>query len=288
MEVKRAILATLSYADVFHYPLSSSEIFRYLISENNTTESELKKVLHNIPNIFEQDNLYCFSDRKMLIKIRQVREKISKKKFKKARKIAKLLSMLPTVSLIGVSGAVAMNNATVDDDIDFFIITKTNTLWFTRFIIRIILTLVGSARTRNNTTVKDKICLNMMLDESAISFSKASQSLYVAHEIVQMKPIFVRDNMYQIFLRSNSWVKQYMPNVLSRRTTQAKNAELRKVSMGPLISALEFIVQKLQLWYMKARTRETVTRHLLAFHPRDYEYEIMEAYKGRVKKYGAL
>jgi len=52
-----------------------------------------------------------------------------------------------------------------------------------------------------------------------------------------------------------------------------------------LISLLEFLAQKVQLWYMKARTREEVNKHLLAFHPRDYEHEIMQAYRRRIQKY---
>lgn len=289
MEAKKAVLATLAYADVFHYPLSFSEIFRYLISEKKFPENILKKTLCAIPNVFEKDGLYCFSDRTMLTKVRQVRDKASKEKMKKAKRVTKLISLLPTISLIGISGAVAMGNATADDDIDFFIITKTNTLWFTRFFIRMLLTLVGSARTRNNACVRDKVCLNMMLDESALSFPKARQSLYVAHEIVQMKPIFVRNNMYQLFLASNRWVKQYMPHAID---IKKKESRAPSISISQYLNIysipLEFLAQKFQLWYMKARTREIVTRHFLAFHPRDYEYEIMEAYKRRIKKYGAL
>lgn len=295
MEVKKSVVATLAYADIFNYPLSLSEVFKYLVVEKPISQKLLKKALGEIPFIINKDGLYCFSDRKMLIKIRQVRGKISKKKQKKAKRIAKLLSVIPTISLIGISGAVAMDNAAVDDDIDFFIVTKTNSLWLTRFLILMLLNLTGNARKRNNLYAKDKICLNMLLDESGLSFAKAKQTLYTAHEIIQMKPIFVRNATYQLFLASNRWVKNYLPNAVDIKILgYPTSLKLRGASKDIAkkeqenFNILEVVAQKFQLWYMKARTRETVTKHLLAFHPRDYEYEIMEAYKGRVKKYGAL
>lgn len=297
MEVERAVVTTLAYADVFDYPLSLSEIFRYLIAKKAISYKKIVTFLRVTPKIIKKNGFYCFGDRGRLAITRQLRQEINKKKMQKAKRIAQMIGVLPTVSLVGVSGAVAMQNAKVDDDIDFFIITKTNALWLTRFLLFIFLASTGNIRLRNNHHVRDKICLNMLLDESALSFSKSRQTLYTAHEIIQMKPIFVKNDIYNVFLESNAWVKKYMPNAIDSRMLGYKDIR-KKESKAPSILLsqylnvflipFELLAKKIQLWYMKPRIKETITNHVLAFHPRDYEHEIMEAYTKRMHIYGAL
>ena len=143
METKDAVLRTLAYADVFDYPLSLSEIYRYLIAKKPFSEKEIQKSLSTYSFVVRQSSLYCFLDRKEIIALRKQREQESKRKLYKAKKIAQIITLLPTVLFVGVSGALAMENVTEDDDIDFFIITKIDTLWLTRLLISIFLTARG-------------------------------------------------------------------------------------------------------------------------------------------------
>ncbi len=280
--LRQSILKTVLYADIFEYPLTSSQIWRYLIASRKFKKQDFDKALKDMgKTVSSRSGLYFLGSRKKLIEKRVIRKKESGKKFSSLYKAAALLSFIPTVSLIGVSGGLSMENADKKDDIDIFVITRSNRLWTTRIFIILILKIIGKHRSRTGKKVTDKICLNMLVDEKNLSFVKR-KDLYTAHEIVQMVPVFDRNKTYARFINANSWVKEFMPNSLP----EIKNKELSIKYRDPLF-IIEFLVKEIQLWYIKKhKSIETVTDGVLAFHPLDYKQNIMEAYLARIKKYG--
>lgn len=279
---KKSIIKTLAYADVFDYPLTLEEIWKYLISEDIVTKEKLKGEIAGLNSeIKKQGKFYFLQGRSKIIEKRKRREEESKEKIAKLKKIIPFLSFVPTVQFIGVSGALAMQNAERQDDIDLFVITKKNTLWVTRLILIVMLQLLGSRRKRNGENSKDKICLNFLIDETELNFSKRND-LYNAHEICQMKAVFNRNNLYQRFMNTNKWVEKFLPNCINDKMFRL-NENLYKKSK---LSLFELPAKRFQFWYMKKhRTREIVSDSVLAFHPIDYKTRILNAYKLRLKKY---
>jgi len=206
---KQAILKTLHYADIFHYPLRTEEIKRYTVERltDGVLIDSLSLMVADGKLIYA-DNYYCLSGREKIIELRQRREVCSEPKINKAKRIASVLKFIPWVKLIGVTGALAMGNSEEDDDIDLIIITSPRRLWLTRGIVVIFLRLTGQYRRPGK--IKDKICPNLMLSQEALEFP--DHDLFTAHEIAQMKPIFCRDNTYQKFLQANGWIKDFLPN----------------------------------------------------------------------------
>lgn len=286
----KAIIKTLSYADLFDYPLTALEIWRSLISTIPVSIKQIEKLLLDINS---KDGYYYLSGRVSIVRKRKQREKESEKKLEIAKKISLVLGVIPSVTLIGVSGNLAVRNAKKSDDIDLFIIVKKNTLWTTRLFLIILLKVLGKHRGRFSKEVADKICINMLVDEHFLYLAKERQSLYTAHEVMQMMPLFQRNGMYEKFIKANLWIKKFMPNALRRRTkrnfTKNHTENVLSVFVGFIqrFSALEEFVKKFQLWYMrKHRSTEYISDKTLAFHPRDYTYEVINLYKERLKKYG--
>ncbi len=89
-----------------------------------------------------------------------------------AQKAARYLSFVPTVQFIGISGGLAMLDAEEQDDIDFFVIVKRKTIFITRIWILGILQMLKLRRTRTDSNPADKICVNFILDEDKLNFSK--------------------------------------------------------------------------------------------------------------------
>ena len=284
---EKAIVKTLVYSDIFEFPLSYDELWRFLISKKPVSKKSFNKTLNNKSQEFKvKKGWYYLPKRESLIKTRLQRIKESKKKIEYAKRIASYVSFIPTVCLIGISGALSMENSDSQDDIDLFVITKANTIFLTRFVLILILQAFGVRRNRAAQYAANKVCLNMLIDESAMAFPVARKDLYTAHEIAQMKPLFERNNTYQKFLGANLWVKEFLPN------HSQKNAEVSVVprsvlrSSALVLSALEFFAKKLQLWYMKRHiTNETITNRMLAFHPLDYKKIVFKEYKERLRKY---
>ena len=285
-----AVLKTLIYSDIFDYPLKKQEIYRYLI-ESKINEESLGQILASIDrHIAFKNNYYCLLGRENIIKKRIQREKESKIKLQIAQTIIKRISFLPTTLVIGISGALAMENAEEKDDIDLFIITKKNTLWSTRLFLILLLKIMGKYRKRGDKNVANKICLNMFLDQDGLVLPVERQNLYSAHEITQLLPIFQRQNTYQKFLNSNTWVYKFLPNARKKKADTINNLEYSISSIFNFIfffPPLELISKKIQLYFIeKHKTVETISDKMLAFHPIDYNKQTSLLYEKRLKKYG--
>ena len=287
-KVNSSILQTLIYSDIFDYPLTKDEIWKFLIGKKIDKQSFDKILKNNSDTIIFSNNLYCLIGREKVVKTRIKRKRESQKKIVIAKKIIKQLSFLPTVEFIGISGALSLENSNKDDDIDLFVITSKGSLWLTRLAIIILLLLMGRYRRRNQRKVSDKICLNMLIDESALSFHINRQNLYTAHETVQMMPAFERGGTYNKFISANKWVGKFLPNAFHRGTKRNYTRKYAEsfISVVLRLSAIEKVAKKLQIWYMKKQmTNETISSNMLAFHPFDYKEKVLREYKKRLKLY---
>lgn len=280
---KSAILATICYSDIFDYPLTKAQIWRYLVPTTTLTFDTFGKIVTQLPMVKEKHTFFYLMGRSGVVEKRLEREIVSEKKIMKAKKIFHMLMHIPTIQLIGISGSLAMHNADRDADIDLFIITSSGTLWITRLIISMLLHTMHMRRRRGVKKAPSKICVNMLIDTHHLSFPKERQDFYTAHEILQMKTIFSRGYTYEIFLQKNKWTQKFLPHAFPRQVLTVLHQKERKSRLAPL----EYIVKILQVWYMKRhRTQETIREGFVAFHPYEYRAVIMENWEKRKKKYG--
>lgn len=210
-----AVLATLCYHDLFDYPLKLEEICRFLISRSPLAKTKIKSQLKSLSQqgkVEGKGEFYFLKNRETIVQSRQKKETITGKKLKIAKQAATCLSRLPTIKMIAVTGAVAINNAQKDDDIDFLIITSANRLWLTRPLTVLLLELMGARRRPNEARVANKICLNIFLNENQLSLPQSKRNLFTAHEIVQMKVLWQKGNLYQKFLKANQWLEKFLIN----------------------------------------------------------------------------
>ena len=293
---EQAILKTLLYSDIFDFPLTRDELWRFLISNKKITKEAFTTALQTLSHtIVLKNGLYCLRGREQTILTRKKNSKEVHKKMQIARKAAFYLAFIPTIRFIGISGGLALENVEKGDDIDFFIITKKGTLFMTRFWILLTLEWLNLRRKRNESEAVDKVCVNLLVDETRLAWPMGKRDLYVAHEISQMKPLFERGTTYEQFLMSNKWVEKFLPNtplitpVLPGRRWKTTYYSLQLLSV--LISGLRFesLVKKMQKHYMKKhQTSEVVTNTVLAFHPFDYRTKTMEILRSKCDKLGLL
>ncbi len=203
-------------------------------------------------------------------KTRLQREKYSQKKLKIAKKSATLLSKIPTVLFVGVTGSLAMMNADKNSDIDLLIITRKNTLWTTRALVYGLLRVMCyQLRKPEQKNEKDKLCLNMWLDETSLVWEKKDRNIYTAHEIAQIVPLINKSNIYEKFLFENKWILNYWPNAVTEQSIKyAVNRNNTNI--------LEKIAFKLQYFYMKSKiTTEVITPHMAIFHKNDWGAKVL-------------
>jgi len=269
--LKQAIQQTVQYSKSFGLVPDARTIHRYLISPS----------LHTFQSVFK----FCPTPTTNQQKTIGLKQKISKNKINKAIKVANLLSIIPTIKLICATGSIAIDNADQDADLDLFIVTSNNTLWLTRPLVFVVLKTLHLRRSsglleHNSLRVKDKVCDNLWLDESALIIPKSKRNLYIAHEVLQAKPLFDRGGYYQRFIHANSWTKKYLANAYKFCASMSSSPKLGEDT--PLLRGGEVFTQifnfqfsifnycffLLQYSYMKPKiTNETITPHSAFFHP---------------------
>lgn len=218
---KRGVLEPLIYSSLFSFPLTSEEIRRFS-SENNMTVNDVKRIAASLYPLVQEEKGYYFlngQERSVSERLRGIED--AKRKYDKALTVVKYLSYLPTIKLVALSGSSALGSTSEDDDIDLFIITGKHTLYGTRLLLLTFLQLMGVRKRWNRTGFV--FCVNMLLDERHLAFSKNRQDMYTAREIVQMRVLFNRSGTLSAFLRANSWYKTFFPQAEAWHVPLQKN-----------------------------------------------------------------
>lgn len=261
---KRLQLATILYADIFDWPLTQQELARWCIGIRPKTLLATKGKTAS----------------------RRKRELWARLKWKKAKRVARVLLMIPTLTLVGVTGGLSRSNVKRNDDIDFFCITKKGTIWISRLLATFVTELLGVRRRPQDTNVANKICLNMFMSEDSLSIKE--KDLFSAYEVLQMVPLWERDRAYQKFLQANGWAKKFLPNAWRERNYELRIMNYDKNRIFPLfiIRFFEPLARALQLWYMRnRRTTEVIAHGVLRFHPHDARVWVKRAFSRRLSKY---
>lgn len=262
---------SIIYHDIFNYPLDRSELKTWYTPIKIKT-SKLK--------VMSKNNFYFLQGRSEIIEKRLENERYSKRKIKIAKKAADLISKIPSVLFVGITGSLAMRNASKDSDIDLMIITKKNRLWTTRLLVYMLLFLTGyKIRRPNDSNEKDKLCINMWLDVESISWPRKERNIYTAHEILQINPLLDKDSIYNLFIFKNSWALRYWPKVaklpfdksfLGSMGSNLFKSNNSKTLEGALVY-IERILFHIQYAYMKNKiTSEVIFSDRAVFHPKDW------------------
>lgn len=260
------ILASIFYHDIFDYPLTAGELIKW--------EAGKKIKIVKGVSVDSKDGFYFLKGRGGVIIKRLLKRRVAVKKLKIARKAGQILSFIPTIRMVGITGALAMENASPDSDIDLLIVTQKGFLWTSRFITLLFLKLIGfPIRKFGDENQKDKLCLNMWLDESNLSWPAKDRNPYTAHEIAQIIPLIDKQGNYQQLLWKNKWIRQFWPNAV--RIQEQRGQKIKKsqfLSLGNLFwGFIELAAMKLQFWYMRKKiTREKISPTRAIFHPHDW------------------
>ena len=166
-----------------------------------------------------------------------------------ARRYAGLIARLPLVRFVAVTGALAMDNAGPDDDIDLFILTQPARVWLCRLLV---LAVVRVAALRGR-----RVCPNFLL--SADRLALAERNLFTAHELAQMVPL-ARTKWGDAFRDANRWAEEMLPNAFAPVPGDRARAP------GPALAALASrvlawrIFDGLERWEMERKIRRLRAR----------------------------
>lgn len=291
VSLSASILTALFYSAQFAYPLTEDELVLWLPHASGHTDAAIRSRIRLMVSrgILKRNPPFIFlPDRPGFVGHRVARQAAAGEKWARARRAAELLSAIPWIRMVGVTGALSMDNASRDDDIDFCIVTEPGSVWTVRFLATGLFAFLGMRRRPGDTSIRDRICLNMFLSSSSLAVPAAERDFYTAHEVLQFTPVFERDGMtYRQFLSENRWVARFLPRAWAARRSGKRG--LRAVPAGKpggrssgTVGApgfVEAVLMRLQRWYMKPRvTREVISDNVIRFHPKDARTWIREGF----------
>ena len=198
--VLSAVFHTLAYADVFDYPLSAPEVYRYLTSTSSSFE-EVSQALADATVFSRVGEYFTLRGREQIVESRKRRADVAARLWPKAARYGRIIAQLPYVRMVAITGSLAMNNTDEGKDVDYMIVTAPNHLWTCRALTLLV------ARAAKLEGIK--LCPNYLVTTNALEFKE--RSLYVAHEVAQMIPISGME-IYKEIRRINRWMEDHLPN----------------------------------------------------------------------------
>jgi len=196
------VLQALAYADVFDWPLSMDEVHRYL--PVSATRPEVVAAIwsaHLAGRVEVRGDLVCLRNRDGLIARRHELEANAAALWPHAVRFGRIMSRLPGVRFVAVTGSLAVGAPAAGADVDLFLVTVDGRLWLTRALA---IAVVRWARLRRVV-----LCPNFIVTTSALRLD--DRDAFTAHELMQLVPLHGPD-LYDELLASNGWYRDHLPN----------------------------------------------------------------------------
>lgn len=252
MSVSLAIKRTIKYAKNFKSHINKEEIKKRLISKKVYPEEVLKQEIYKL-NWKNKKNKWRNS------------------KINKARKLADLIkNNFKDIVFLGISGSVSSGHPKKDDDIDLLVITKTNTLWKNRLVLRWWMYKNKIPhRVFDKVESKDQFCFNLWLDEGFLEIPKNRQNLGNAVDLLLLIPLINRNQAYESFLKTNKWAKKFVATPYDRLSANqpVSLSDKTKNNKNILCKISNWLYFWPQYWYMKSKiTKEQISPYQAFFH----------------------
>ncbi|MCX6800477.1 MAG: hypothetical protein NT091_05015 [Candidatus Falkowbacteria bacterium] len=287
-----SILQVITYHDLFDYPLTNFEIWQKISIKTSLidTINTLKKPNHLIQ---EKQGFYFLTGREQIVITRYNRYNYTFRKIKLAKIIAHIFKYISSIELIAVGNLIGAHNLKDESDIDFFIITKPNTLWVTRFITTSIVKALNLRPTQKNQ--RDKICLSFFITNNNLNLENIKlnpNDLYLTGWLSNLFPIYDKNNIYNCLIKNNPWLHTSLPNwEPSNSSPQFLIKETFTIFPLELLKLFETPLKKFQLKMfpiaikelMNQDTRVIINDQMLKFHVNDRRKMYQEKFEAKWK-----
>jgi hypothetical protein len=299
--LKEEVLSTLAFFALYELPLSPQRVHE-LVGYHATLE-EVQHMLVSLAadeKIIQVGNLYSLKPWKAQ-DYRDKQIEISKK-WRKIDRYHSWLAIIPYVNLVAVINSLAMGTADGDSDIDFFVITKNNRLYFVRSMIIVLFRILGLYKTKHK--IKDKFCFGFFVTKNSLNLEHLlikPADPYFIYWMANMRPI-TDGKQYWELMQQNAWLTHKLPNFepINRQATVKKpNFLIRtlKLILEILLWLPSFVAEPVlrrihinhtfKLAENRAVTSTTIANErMLKLHAYDVRAQIASAHKEILQNLG--
>ena len=301
--IETAILKTMSYFDIFDYPLTAVEIWKWLYVDSADDDLRALK-LNDVRNVLDESDIlrskietrsgfYYLNGRDEIISERMDRYRFAERKFHRAKRVVKLLRLIPFIKMIGVCNTLGYSNSRRSADIDLFIITKRRRTWQVRFWVVGFLKLFNM-RPRPEA-MEDTICPSFFIDEDHCNIEEFAipNDIYLPYWVAQVVPLYDAGR-YSRFISENRWVREKLPHFIPASPPSRRRVSPRRIMKGVANFVFSFLPERLfrryQMKIMPSRlqdaanqdSRVVVNDSVLKFHDNDRRAQYLERWRERI------
>lgn len=198
-----AVLKSVVYASLFDYPLTVHQLHNSLIGVRADC-SEIVSWWRTgglLQSTVEyRDGFFFPAGRADLIATRARREAVSRDMLDRDRRILTMMTRLPFIRMVALSGSLAHLNAEGSADLDLFVITAPNRVWSVTLAVLALSRVFGWRK---------HICLNYVVSERTMKI--VPEDLFTANQIIHLRPVF-GEKMFERFVKTNGFVRTHYPN----------------------------------------------------------------------------
>lgn len=195
--LRAALIRSLCYTDTIDYPPTLAEWMAWLDRGSSTVTSR-EDVLEEVQRlcveqvVVEREGRFVFPGREALIALHAERAHFMPRKLRTARRVTSWLRRIQGVRFVALCNTTALGHARDLGDLDFFVITRANTIWQTRGWAALPFKLFNR-RPRADQEIADAVCLSFFLDETALdvqALSLKGEDPYLRYWFLSLLPLY--------------------------------------------------------------------------------------------------
>ena len=291
------VIATLAYSKQFKFPLSTEEIFYRLVSSQVVVDEgwvgratavtitlgairNTLLALHAEGVVETNGKLWSLGSSSELFAHRTSATRCTQQKAPSIDHLVALLSKVPWVEALFVTGSVAVQNALQHDDIDVLVVTRQRRLWITRLWVLILAIVTGRRVGAHHQDGMDW-CFNLWLETDHLQVPTQKHGLYEAYEVLQAKCVWSKPAVAARWLTENSWVSAFVPHEYRRQMkaidTPITTTDMQFSLAGILGDVVNWMAYILQMGYRLLRYAE---------RPKTYEAAFFHSQNTKLVLYG--
>ena len=276
-----AVLRSVIYASLFDYPLTLAQLCATLV-EVSADEATVAAWWRNSDflqaAIEHREGLYFPAGRSDLIATRARREALSRDLLQRDRRLIALVSRMPFVRMVAVSGSLAHLNAERSADLDLFVITAPHRVWSVTLSVLAFARLLGWRK---------RMCLNYVISEDALAIAPAD--LFSANQIIHLRPVAGHEG-FEDFISANPFVREFYPNFAVARSSR-RDPISRTQDPRPRTTLFEHasrwiygrhLARKSAAWQSRDQVR--LEAECLKLHTSSHRLETLERYEVAVRR----
>ena len=218
--IQNAIISTLAFFSLLKIPIDRERLHGVLYkawANKQSVNNQLSQLVSagTISEHGGKIGMFDWNDSELAQSAQEARGK-----WQKIRRYFWVLSMIPYVEHVSVINSLALGNANLESDIDFFVVTKPNRLYVARSIIIVVFKLLGVYK--NKVHIKDRFCFGFYVASDRADLNRVlvkPQDPLFAFWFASFVPILGRE-AYLNFVAQNKWIKNYFPNFKAENNLQ--------------------------------------------------------------------